>query len=85
MTHGWAGRGSTRAWRATREAVLVRDGYVCRLKLEGCTHWATQAHNVAGKDAGDDLSNLIAACRNCNRLIGDPLTHNPHPRSVTSW
>ncbi len=84
-THGWAGKGSTRAWRRVRAAVLARDHHRCRLNLNGCTGTATQVHHIAGKDAGDDPANLISACPTCNNQAGDPLKHNPGLKSVTRW
>lgn len=85
MVSGWGGRGSTRAWRAVRAQILVRDGERCQLQLPGCTHAATEVHHRAGKAAGDDPRNLVASCRACNLAIGDPRRHNPAPRGVTKW
>lgn len=84
MSRAWA-NGSTRAWRKTRALVLARDGYRCRLKLDGCTTLATHAHHIDGKAAGDDPTRLIAACEPCNRRVGNPLKNNPPTRPVTHW
>lgn len=84
MSKGWEG-GSTRAWRRVRRHVLERDGYLCRLKLDGCTTRATHVHHLAGKGAGDDPANLVAACQHCNLKVGDPTKHDPDPIPWTGW
>jgi 5-methylcytosine-specific restriction enzyme A len=55
-------------WRAVRAGVLKRDGYVCQLKLVGCTGLATIAdHIVVWRDGGsDDEANLRAVCASCH-------------------
>ncbi len=76
-----AWRGSTRAsrlppgWKRLRQAVLERDGFVCQLRLPGCTGLATQADHIV---AGDDhsLANLQAACAHCNAAKN----HRERPR-----
>jgi 5-methylcytosine-specific restriction endonuclease McrA len=85
MSNAWK-RGSTRRWRKIRQWVLARDKYTCLLKLEGCTHKATQVHHVAGKKFGDDPALLVSACRPCNLKIGDPTKGNDPPnKAVTKW
>jgi len=81
---GWTG-GSTRQWRRTRLRVLARDGYTCRLRLEGCEGKATHVHHVLGKAHGDDPAGLVAACARCNLAVGDPTKHDPEVRPVTQW
>lgn len=77
MSVAWRG-GSTRAWRRRRAFVLERDGYRCRLRLAGvCTGVATCVHHVKGREHGDDLEFLLAACQPCNRRIGNPVTSSP--------
>jgi 5-methylcytosine-specific restriction endonuclease McrA len=79
-------RGSTRAWRRIRSEILLRDQGKCRLKLDGCTTYATQVHHLDGKDAGDNPDRLIAACEACNQAIGDPTRHtDPYPQPRTNW
>lgn len=85
----WQG-GSTRSWRRTRARVLARDGWVCRLKVQGvCTHEATHVHHVLGRKAsGDDERYLVAACEACNLHTGDPTRPDradPDPRPLTRW
>lgn len=60
------------AFEPTRQAVLARDGYVCQLKLDGCTITATHVdHIVPFADGGsDDMTNLQAACAPCNLKKG---------------
>lgn len=59
MSRGWGG-GSTRAWRQIREAVIIRDGGICRAHRDGwCAkakrateHTCTQRADLAGEHAG---------------------------------
>lgn len=86
MSSGWGGRGSTRRWRdRVRPAVLTRDQGLCQLRLDGCLITADQVHHPLGYAAGDDPDQLVAACRRCNRKIGDPTRWNPAPRPRTQW
>ena len=64
--------GSGWQWQRIRQAVLERDNYECKLKLQGCTTQATTAdHLVSPKDGGtDELINLQASCKHCNELKG---------------
>lgn len=98
MSESWA-KGSTRAWRALRAAVLARDNRRCRAHLEGwcarsgrpgrhtCTGQATHAHHTRGRRiTGDDPRYIIAACKACNLYIGDPSTAaDPPCTPVTQW
>lgn len=59
----------TSRWRAVRLRILDRDGHVCQIRGDGCTHVArTVDHVVAVSDGGDpyDPRNLRAACAHCN-------------------
>ena len=87
MSHTWS-KGSTRAWRRVRVAVLARDGYTCRLKIQGvCATHATHVHHTHGKAVtGDDPRYLVAACAPCNLHVGNPTRNpDPQPRPVTKW
>lgn len=96
MSRAWRG-GSTRAWRRTRAAVLLRDGYQCKLALPGtwttrdgrtrhCLGRADCVHHRDGKAYGDDLDQLVAACTPCNLKVGDPSDQpDPPGRSSTRW
>jgi 5-methylcytosine-specific restriction endonuclease McrA len=55
-------RGS--AWNKIREAVLIRDGYICNY----CGRDATTADHVLPRSKGgqDTMNNLVAACHDCN-------------------
>lgn len=55
-------------WTALREAVLIRDGYRCQLRYDGCYQRAVTAHHIiARKDGGADaLFNLHAVCGRCH-------------------
>jgi 5-methylcytosine-specific restriction endonuclease McrA len=84
MSKAWA-RGSDRAWRRTRAGVLARDGYVCQLKLDGCTGRATHVHHTVSRLAGgDDPLLLVASCAHCNLKTGEP-RGNPKPIARTRW
>lgn len=84
MSRSWQG-GSTRAWRRTRAAVLARDGYACRLRLDGCEGTATHVHHTHGRSTtGDDPRYLMAACAPCNLRVGEPAP-DPPARPVTRW
>ena len=97
---GWAGRGSTSAWRRTRAQVLLRDaGKGCRAHRDGwcakvirpgghvCSDTQDVVHHTLGKAVtGDDPRYLVASCAACNGHIGDPTTHSDPPnRAVTRW
>lgn len=54
--------------------VLNRDGWVCRIRLKGCTDVATTADHIVSLDDGGawyDPLNLRAACSHCNSLRGN--------------
>ena len=57
-------RGSTRAWRTVREAVLARDGHRCVV----CGAPATEVDHLVAVSAGggDGPANLRAVCRGHN-------------------
>jgi hypothetical protein len=59
--------------------VHERDGYRCRLQLDGCTTRATTAHHTNGKAIGDDPAHLVAACAPCN---GKSATNPARPRAA---
>lgn len=72
MSSAWRG-GSTRAWRKVRAAVLKRDGHTCQLRLDGCTLAADCVHHLYGRAVtGDDPAYLVASCRHCNLVVGEP-------------
>lgn len=65
---------SSATWRRVRLFVLRRDGYVCRIRLSGCTDVATEADHIVSIDDGGawyDPLNLRAACKHCNSLRGN--------------
>jgi hypothetical protein len=81
--------GSTPAWRRFRLVILERDGYRCRIALEGswpvfggtarCLGKADCVHHTLGRGVtGDDPRYCVAACSPCNRRVGDP-TRVPDP------
>ena len=60
-------------WPTIRRYVLARDGYLCQIRLKGCTTTATTAdHIVPLVDGGSrlDPDNCRAACLHCNSSLG---------------
>lgn len=55
-----------------RRVVLERDGWVCQMKLPGCTTVATEANHIKHRAAGglNAIWNYEAACRHCNAVDG---------------
>ncbi|WP_410669143.1 hypothetical protein [Amycolatopsis sp. cmx-4-68] len=85
-------KGSTRAWRRIRAAVLEENrrtnGGRCAVGVPGvCTGGqATCVHHTQGRDVtGDDPRYLVASCRACNLHIGQPSKRSPRPRKVSKW
>lgn len=52
-------------WRAIRQAVLVRDAYLCQIQDEGCTRTASEVDHVGDRN-DHRLEVLRAACRSCH-------------------
>jgi len=85
MSTAWAS-GSTAEWRRVRADVLKRDGYRCRLKLDGCTTVAEHVHHTLGREvSGDNPAHLLAACASCNQRAGDPRRADAEPAPRTRW
>lgn len=61
------GRGSTRAWRTIRAAILRRDPY-CQLRYDCCTLTSTQADHIVNVQVGgtDEPANLQGVCKACH-------------------
>lgn len=61
-------RGYDNAWLRLSRLVLERDGHVCTY----CGGVADTADHVLPRyrGGGDDLGNLVAACRRCNSAKG---------------
>ena len=58
-------------WQLLRAATLRRDNYVCQY----CGKAASQADHILprSKSGSDDLSNLVACCKDCNSFfLGRP-------------
>jgi len=59
-----------RRWQSLRPSILERDGYLCQIRLPGCTLEATQVDHIVPWKAGGaayDPDNLRASCGHCNR------------------
>ena len=63
-------RGSTSRWRRIREAILIRDRYICQAIQDGhvCGARATTVGHIVRREhgGGDEPSNLRAECGPCN-------------------
>ena len=58
------------------DAVILRDGGVCVIQLDGCTGAATVADHRRSRGMGgakslDEFSQLVAACSFCNQAKED--------------
>lgn len=76
----WSGgRVNLTAWRKQRLRILARDGYVCRLKLDGCTGRADSVDHLVPWVPGTVVhdSQLVAACKRCNSVAQSPEKRNP--------
>lgn len=84
-------KGSTRAWRRIRAAVLAENQRTnqskCVLAIPNvCTGQATCVHHTQGRAiTGDDPRYLVASCKPCNLHIGQPSRNNPQPRKISKW
>jgi hypothetical protein len=69
----WQASGAnSRAWRLVREQVLMRDGYRCRLRLEGCTGKAATVHldpRRKGNHVGATTEDCVSACAHCHGVV----------------
>lgn len=78
-------------WRAVRIKVLTTNAEVnggrCQLMIDGvCTHRATQVHHTRSRAiVGDNPDYLMAVCKECNLLVGEPEKHSPMPVPHTQW
>ena len=59
------------AWKRIRAQALIRDHYVCQLRLSSkCTGIATEVHHIMSleghPDLGLSLDNLISCCWFCH-------------------
>jgi 5-methylcytosine-specific restriction endonuclease McrA len=59
---------SSAVWQALRLEVKIRDGGMCQY----CGKVAQTADHVVPRSHGgaDDVSNLVACCHACNKLVG---------------
>lgn len=60
MPPGWYRKGGT------RDTVLERDGYRCRLAFAGCEGVASEVHHAGAHD-NHRLEQLLAVCPTCHR------------------
>jgi 5-methylcytosine-specific restriction endonuclease McrA len=70
-----------------RRTVLARDGGLCRLRLPGCTTYATTVdHLMPVSKGGDeyDVGNCVASCQSCNGRKGNRLLA-PRPNIAPKW
>jgi 5-methylcytosine-specific restriction enzyme A len=80
----WTARGSTRAWRKLRAAVLERDAWRCQRPVPGgvCGAPANTAGHITARIHGgtDTLSNIRAECAAHNYADGALLRRIPSGR-----
>lgn len=70
-----------------RALVLQRDAHACRLRLPGCTGYATEIDHLVPIAIGGsetDPTNCVAACRTCNRQKGTRILA-PRPHIAPKW
>lgn len=54
-------------WKALREKVLYRDGFMCQLQLYGCGQAATQVHHLTYKRVTrENTDDLTSVCNSCH-------------------
>jgi len=67
----------SQAWKRLRLLALQRDGYVCCIRLPGCTGVATCVDHVMplalAPDLALELENLRSSCQRCNAVLGSRL------------
>ena len=61
----------TKAWRHKRKKILLRDHYLCQLRLsENCTRKATTVHHIKALEDYPQLAlvddNLTSCCYSCH-------------------
>lgn len=88
MSEAWA-RGSTRAWRRLRDAVLERDAWRCQYPItpaQVCGAPANTAGHIIPRSQGgpDRLDNLRAECPAHNYGDGARIHATRQPRTW-SW
>jgi 5-methylcytosine-specific restriction protein A len=74
-------------WRETRKRVLERDGYRCQIGGPRCTVIATHVDHIVplmvDTSRAQDMTNLRAACANCN--LDRRYRTTPRPPSALPW
>jgi hypothetical protein len=62
-------------WQQVRRARLELDGYLCRLRLPGCTLQATHVHldpELGGNHDVATLADCVSACAQCSGAVDAP-------------
>ena len=73
-----------------RQVVLDRDMNACQAGIEGCTHHATDVHELKSRARGGDWltdeTNMISLCRSCHFFITThPEFSELYGFSLASW
>jgi hypothetical protein len=66
-------------WQAVRKQRLELAGYVCELKLAGCTTRATHVHlpaRYAGQHRAADVNDWRACCASCSGAVDGARSHS---------
>lgn len=65
----------TKHWQELRRQRLQLDGYLCQLRLEGCTTEATTVHldpAYGGDHLQAQLGDVVSACLHCHGVEDGP-------------
>jgi len=76
----------TSAWRRVRQAVLERDGYLCRIGGPTCTRRAQEVDHIIPRKAGGamfDEHNLRSVCKACH--AARPVLPRHAPNTSRNW
>lgn len=70
----------TSLWRCKRKKILIRDHYLCQLRIsKECTRIATEVHHVKELEDYPELAlddnNLTSCCWNCHELTKQRSAH----------
>jgi len=82
-------KSQTKARRELIAAVMERDRNSCQARIEGCSHHATDVHELKTRARGGsilEMSNCIALCRSCHSWITEhPAWASAHGFMLHSW
>ena len=56
-------------WREIRQAILERDGYLCRICGDDAGEHSLEVHHINYNRANNSSTNLVTLCRSCHKAI----------------